>query len=487
MSNGARAEKLTLANYVGLSGGKFNGTTRADLATALGGIADGQRLVVHFHGGLVNRSAGISGAERLLPIYREAGAHPLFFVWQSGLLEVISANLTDIGKELVFKRLVERLLQFALAKGKEEVGGRGGALELSPLDDLSSTMDDASTEPFAEDPEPSEPLSDLQEGQVQVELEQDMVLEAEITAIAGSLQLPEEGDASRGAQATRPATTKMSPDALADLARSLGDEGADPDTRGLISTAWLVKTGVATLKRVIARLVGGRGHGVYPTVVEEVLRSLYLTDAGGAIWRQMKQDIADAFGANPNVHGGTALLAELAQMAAERNPVLVGHSTGAVYICNLLLHAESLPADRRFDVVLLAPACDFALLAKTLAERSDRIGRLRIFCMKDELERQDQMIPLLYPRSLLYFVSGALEGEADAPLVGMHRFYGDGGPRPSGASNDMDRVHRYLREPGRAVWSVASDGDGLTSTAAKHGDFDNDAGTLKSVQNFIQG
>jgi hypothetical protein len=40
-------------------------------------------LVIHFHGGLVNETAGRKIAQRLLPIYATAGAYPLFFVWES--------------------------------------------------------------------------------------------------------------------------------------------------------------------------------------------------------------------------------------------------------------------------------------------------------------------------------------------------------------------------------------------------------------------
>ena len=387
---------------------------------------------------------------------------------------------------------MSRLLQFALAKGEEdesgeEGAGRGSTLELpAPVDPVALAA--TGEEPFVGAPEPSEPLSDIQEAQAEEALAQDPLLEEQMAAIAASLQ-EEEDDAegARGGLASGVgATANLAPETLDEIRGDLDAREAGPQTRGLISTAWLVKTGVLTLKRVIGRLASERGHGIYPTVVEEVLRSLYLSSAGAVVWRQMKKDTANAFGPDPATYGGAALLDEIARLPPDRNPVLVGHSAGAIYICNLLRNSASLPAERRFDIVLLAPACDFELLAETLADYGDRIGRLRIFCMKDELERRDRMVPLLYPRSLLYFVSGLLEDEPDAPIVGMQRFHLPGGPSLDGRSSDIDRVRTFLAEPERAVWSVASGGDGLASAAATHGAFDDDAETLSSVQHFIR-
>ena len=202
----------------------------------------------------------------------------------------------------------------------------------------------------------------------------------------------------------------------------------------------------------------------------------------------MKKDTADAFGADGQTFGGTALLEELASRTWASPPVLVGHSTGAVYICNLLEHADAaLPPEQTFDVVLLAPACDFRLMDETLALHGDRIARLRIFCMLDERERADRLVAVVYPRSLLYFVSGALEAEPDWPLLGMQRFHGSDGPFSAAAFPEIDRVRRRLAErPDSEVWSVANGGDGLASGAVHHGDFDNDQATLASLQHFVR-
>ena len=90
-------------------------------------------LVVHFHGGLVSKEAGLATAERLLPLYSpstSAGAYPVFFVWESGAWETIRNNLTELAGEPVFKQLLRKLIQYAL----EQLGGR---------DSLGRTVDPA--------------------------------------------------------------------------------------------------------------------------------------------------------------------------------------------------------------------------------------------------------------------------------------------------------------------------------------------------------
>src|SRR5687768_6555071 len=74
-----------------------------------------RRLILHFHGGLVSADAGMAIAEKLLPLYREAG-HPVFFVWESGAWETIRNNILELADEPVFKQLLRKALQYAMGK-----------------------------------------------------------------------------------------------------------------------------------------------------------------------------------------------------------------------------------------------------------------------------------------------------------------------------------------------------------------------------------
>jgi hypothetical protein len=122
-----------------------------------------------------------------------------------------------------------------------------------------------------------------------------------------------------------------------------------------------------------------------------------------------------------------------------------------------------------------------------LTAHGTRIDRVRSFGMSDELERLDQLVPVVYPRSLLYFVSGVLEAEADAPLVGMERFYATDGPFAADKLPDVETVRHHLGADGRSVWSISDAAGGLASGSTSHGGFDDDPSTLKSVQQFVRG
>ena len=243
--------------------------------------------------------------------------------------------------------------------------------------------------------------------------------------------------------------------------------------------------------RVIKRYLADRDHGFHATIVEEILRAFYVANVGGAIWAAMKGDTRDSFGPDPAVFGGTALLQVLADRLAAGADVrvtLVGHSTGAVFIGHLLEAADGmLPAGFRFDVVLLAPAATFELAEDTFVRHRARIAGLRIFAMTDGNEKKDRLVPVLYPHSLLYFVSGVVEPDADTPLIGMERYY-DAHGYPAA---DFPRLEPFRQivagTPNGAIWSVATGGGpGLESAARKHGDFDNDSKTVGSVQSILQ-
>jgi len=113
-----------------------------------------------------------------------------------------------------------------------------------------------------------------------------------------------------------------------------------------------------------------------------------------------------------------------------------------------------------------------------------------MFGMADALESEDAMVPILYTRSLLYFVSGLLEGhvegtewedDVDAPVVGMQRYIADTVTFDAGDFPEIDKVRQFLAsDANTTVWSESSMGHGLSSKSHKHGDFDNDDETVNS-------
>ena len=481
-----------------LKNGAFNATGPAELTGLFQTLAadpQRERLVVHFHGGLVSAAnAATSIDTTLLSLYRQAGAYPVFFVWHSGALEVIQHNLAEIFREKIYQRLLARVLQFVEAKLRQQPGERGGRLELQdefefidPLRQAGPTevpLARLDTRRLAADAE----LTDIEADQFRETLEQDVIIPPEAAAIAAGLRSPAEIERDRASRSpTVPGSrhSLMSPEALRDL------QPVDPAERGLVSTSAIITGAGRVLGRVIKRLAQGRGHGVYTTCVEELLREFYLANAGRQVWTWMKEDTADAFGDDPGRYGGTAFLEQLkAAWQPGQQITLVGHSTGAIYICHLLAHAaQRLPPEIKFDVVFLAPACDFRLWADTLALHGDRIRHFRQFGMSDALEAQDRLVPQVpvYPRSLLYLVSGLLEDEPDQPIVGMERYYTD--QPPYDRYREIELVRRFAAGAARPrlVWAETDAGPGRRSQGTSHGAFDDeDPATLASLQYLIR-
>src|ERR1043165_3230557 len=112
---------LDKGHCIVLKDGRFDadyGTSAADLSQIFNTLKQNktQPLVLHFHGGLVDKQAGITAANALTPFYEKAGVYPLFFVWESGWQEVLQQNLPEIFRESIFQRILLRVTQFA--KGK---------------------------------------------------------------------------------------------------------------------------------------------------------------------------------------------------------------------------------------------------------------------------------------------------------------------------------------------------------------------------------
>lgn len=456
-----------------------------------------QHVVIHFHGGLVKYSSGIEIAERLLPIYKSKNTYPLFFVWESGLIETLTNNFSEIASEKLFRILWKRIAKIAKRKFGQTDGDRA-VFVLPPADTIAMeqgidmALDEADptflqpTE--VEIPAGLDDLGDFERRTLENELLFDAQLNFEIHKVSNELRDPAtvEGELkSRSSRIQGSSATLMDPRAL--------DRFVDrpvPGHRGLISTAKMIKAIVAIAARVISRFVKGRGHGFHATIVEEILRELYLANVGEFVWSTMKKDTADAFKPDGNVYGGTALLEALAaNITADDIPkiTLIGHSTGAIYISRFLDHATKvLPPNQQFRVVFLAPASTCELTAATLEAHKSRISDFRMFTMTDEYEKKDQLVKVLYPHSLLYFVSGVVEGGYDVPLVGMERYY-DQNEYPTAAYPGVATVRDYVQsDPNHAVWSVNTTGSsGHRSASEKHGDFDNDQETLNSIKHFL--
>jgi hypothetical protein len=484
---------LDKLHYVNLSTkGTFrpegvHSTTAQDVEAIFAQVAKEQasHLVLHFHGGLVDEAAGLQSAGELMAHFNDQpGAYPVFFVWESGWLETARRNLSTISQEPFFKKVTEVVLNFVVSKLTQSEDGRGTRLELQPEAEIRAEM--AAPEAFEHYDDPAqratlEDVTEKQEEQFRETLADD---DDFVDAVRGIARSTDDG---RGVVTGVGTPTLMSQDVLDKLKVDM-EEG-----RGLISASVLIKLAASVLGRVVKRMLKRTDHGVYCTTVEEILREFYLDSVGSWIWRGMKTAIESSFASNDGLsgdalHGGTYFLSQLRTYLSDPShpPLrvsLVGHSAGGIYICQAVAKAaELMPAGFKFHrVVMLAPGCDFDLFKSSIVDHADRVEAFRMFTMRDEAEAKDAMVPVVYPRSLLYFVSGVLEKDAPLPIVGLQRCHSGGAPYDAAA---LLVVRGYLTQPGdaRVVWGPveANAGPGLLTAALGHGLF-NEALTWKSV------
>jgi hypothetical protein len=453
-------------------------TIKSAIQTA---VVSGKPLVIHFHGGLVSRSNGINIANNLHPYYDEAGGVPLFFVWQTGFLETIKTNYKDA--------FSGRLTQWAIRKLTERVKSK-----LS--DKFDGDMFRSGTV-SGDDEFTNVELQRLKKD-IELSITFNSIVKDLRAAASDSLgqHVPEDNYEFRSAISGNTRGSVEEPVLLeaSSMDPSLFVDNEDGEnTRGLISVATLkvklVKAIITTAKDIISRYRSNTDHGLHATAMEELSRRIHGDHIGSVIWGMMKNDSSDAF---LDGNAGDYLLRVLESYENPPRVFLVGHSAGAIFVCNLLRNATS----GSFDVAFLAPAVSYTYFKDTTSVHSDKIANFRMYAMTDANERKDALIneaSFVYPSSLLYLISGILEEDSnqkpdiDCPLLGMGRFYDENyNARPADAGLRDDVRHLLDSFTNGVVWSQSNGGAGLASSCLDHGGFDNDPDTIASLQHLIK-
>lgn len=436
-----------------------------------------RRVAIHFHGGLVPEHAGAAVVEKMIGVFARAGSRGYGVIWETGLGETLRDNLRDVARTALFRELVRLALKLASKHVAGGVGGRGPGAGLTEAE-LDEGL--ASPRPFASWDTPA-PAAAGAKGAFPLD-EETLAAEAE-EELAGRPTL--------AATLEADLASTRAVDARAVLAAPPA-----PGQRGIVSLAKLAVSAAKVVVRVVRRMLSGHGHGFYPTVVEETLRQILVADFGEMVWGAMKRKAGDMFagGVAGPPRAGAYLVERLAQFQQSTPGFIVdvvGHSAGAIAVARLLPCAQSAGLRVR-RIGLLAPAVRADVFeTEVIARDGTGFDALRTWTMADRFESADRLAWLLYPRSLLYFISGVLEGEdADTPIVGLERQLGGAPPYAEGVAA---RVGAYLRAPGRNRLVLARSSElapgapeGFRTDAAHHGDFDDDAPTQESVAAFLR-
>ncbi len=445
------------------------------------------KLLLYVHGGLVSEENGRDEAAFLngyLEQFEAQGWYAGYLVWRSGLGEVLGIGHNRLADDPLFRRIVEKTLQRV---GRHALPDEGIALAAFAEADLETAMATAEVVPVEDAAtieaklratgeagyvEHVEELSEqqLEESDFAEELRSDPEFMAlvEGTALAARADVLEnlDEDVRREIQAR----TVAGPAGL-----SLSASPA-----GIVLIIHIVRAAY----RVLKRFVTDRDHGLGPTVVEEIARELYLDRIGAWVWSTMKSDMRRHFDRDGP---GTALLDRARAIAEGGKPVrlmVVTHSAGSVFACQLARNAANLPANLRIDLVFLAPAIRMDEAVDLLVDRPNKVDNIRLFALSDQREKADNLKPTpfgaIYRRSLLYLVSGVFERTergrpyADAPIAGMERHFRANSFHNTSETRVRTKFRGLITEhaPDRLVISptTASAPAGHRTSAETHGD-----------------
>jgi len=142
------------------------------------------------------------------------------------------------------------------------------------------------------------------------------------------------------------------------------------------------------------------------------------------LWTEMKEN---AELAAENGRGGDlltdALLALAGSWGENFELHLIGHSAGSIILGRLLSNLKQKNLTRHIKSVhLYAPACTVAFANRYYAPHDEIMNRLYLHILADQQERDDN-VAYLYQKSLLYFISNALESDAHIPILGLANVY----------------------------------------------------------------
>lgn len=473
----------------------------------------GAKLLVHLHGGLVDEATGKAAAARLSSVGQNSWNlgddwTQLYLIWRTGVFETIRANWIELAHDdRLYQVVLTKLIRFVARKiGIPVPGGSRSADEAFNLseEEVRKRIIGLGTPAQRRDPfvdiethfnidAPEGTRATVMGAQTEtalaLEFQSELASSREFQLALADIDnaandgLPgramlSPGDMEKGLKMMR----RLSSEVQAEIGpiETLSDRTA----RGPVSVGtFLLKHAGQIAWRCFKRFRSNRDHGFHATIVEELCRELYGDLVGAKIWGMMVKDAADHF---TGQGFGNALLDMLGRVSQPEHFVVTGHSAGSIWASHMLLRMSSVGLERRVKLFLLAPAVRQDLFSEVLDRADTLLETCHMFTMTDGLECKDAVLGhdkgYIYPRSLLYCVSGVFEEHAakayaDAPLLGMRRFAGAPWLTDSEKQNESLISRFFERAPNGIVLSST---EGVCE-ADCHGCFDNEPKTLASV------
>ncbi|MEC5166929.1 hypothetical protein RCH18_002678 [Flavobacterium sp. PL11] len=435
---------------------------------------DLEKLVIYFHGGLVTEKNGLAAAELMKNYFADVKSkrHVVSFIWETGPMETLSQNLKKV-KELAGTDLFEEVTKFVI----KIVGKRLG------IEDARGGGEYLEDDTIFDEKHKAAPFENLDQsmgarGGAGLDIDDEEELYSEYYK---KLELESK--------------------------KLIAEEGSDEITNLPTENDVITRGGFLTIATVVAKIAfavlkryyNKTHHDFYPTIMEEAFRKIYLDKVGHWGWKQMKDKSAEIFSSNSgltgdNQHAGTYFLNQLNNYVENRlasgkkiEIELIGHSAGSIAICNLLeATTKNFPSIKYNTVFFLAPACrtDLFLEKGKLAMDNGVFKNFKMFTMEENSEKKDHCLPYIYTHSLLYLVSGLFEEEVDAKIMGLHEQFKIEG-RYAGFT-ELVQLNSFINS-NKLVLSVDTTNfdESMRSKSLKHGDFDNDIDTLRSILKSI--
>ncbi|OFZ67354.1 MAG: peptidase C1 [Betaproteobacteria bacterium RBG_16_56_24] len=209
-----------------------------------------------------------------------------------------------------------------------------------------------------------------------------------------------------------------------------------------------------------AEKAGGIRDWINDKITDPIVEKTIGRPFARPLWTEMKENAELAAECG---RGGDLLTDALRALAGswgdEFEIHLIGHSAGSIMLGRLLNNLAQKGLTGHVKTVhLYAPACTVAFANRYYAPHEKIMENLYLNILADQKE-QDDNVATLYQKSLLYFISNALETDARIPILGLANVYD---PEFNGWDGTSSTAEALIN------WRAAVENSGLKNRKTTH-------------------